>query len=263
MKKSAKWLLFTICMVLFLICGLLVLFNYDVLSKSPFQQTTSFFAPAIAKYEKDGNLYVIDSGSFRLVCMEPDGNIRYTIEIDRFDEYIRIIDGAIDNAGNLYIYVIEAEYDALLTKREIIKKYDNSGRFIKDIFSVTYDDVRTNPRLFYQFGSFQCDNGILSFSKTEKETVTLYQYDTYRDELRTSILTGKMPDGSVIENFIVAKLVQKDFNNYAYVLRDGDIYEVKNGQAQLRASYDRSLIYEGGIHPWHIYYDSGDNLVFF
>ena len=263
MKKSAQWLLFAICMILFLICGLLVFFNSDILSKSPFQQTTSFSAPAIAKYEKDGNLYVIDSGSFRLVCMETDGSIRYTIEIDRFDEYIRIIDGAVDNAGNLYIYVIEAEYDALLTKREIIKKYDNSGRFVKDILSVTYDDVRSNPRLFYQFGSFQCDNGILTFSKTEKETVTLYQYDTYRDELRTSILTGNMPDGSVIESFIVAKLVQKDFNNYAYVLRDGDIYEVKNGQAQLRASYDRSIIYEGGIHPWHIYYDSGDNLVFF
>ena len=83
MKKSAQWLLFAICMALFLIFGLLFFFNSDVLSRSFFQQTTFFDAPAMAKFEKDGNLYVIDNGSFRLVCMEPDGNILYTIEIDR------------------------------------------------------------------------------------------------------------------------------------------------------------------------------------
>ncbi|MCL2266420.1 MAG: HAMP domain-containing protein [Treponema sp.] len=262
MKKSAQWLLFTICMIVFLICGLLVFFNSGVLNYKPFQQTTSFVAPAMAKFEKDGNLYVIDNGSFRLVCMDPDGNIHYTIEIDKFEEYIRIIDAVIDNTGNLYVYAIEAEYDALLTKREIIRKYDNRGQFIKEILSVSYDDVYSNPRLFYQFGSFRCDDGILTFSKTEKEIVTLYQYDTYRDDLKTVVLSGRMPDGSVIENFIVAKLVQKDFNNYAYVLRDGDIYEVQNRQAELRASFNWNLD-EGGILPWHIYYEAGGSLVFF
>jgi len=267
MKKSVQWLLFAICMVLFLVFGLLFFFNSDVLNRSLFQQTTFFDAPAMAKFEKDGNLYVIDNGSFRLVCMEADGSIRYTIEIDRFDEYIRIIDGAIDEAGNLYIYAIEAEYDALLTKREMIRKYDNRGHYVKDILNISYENVPDydNPRLFYQFGSFQCDNGILTFSKTEKDKVTLHMYDTFRDVLQSTEIYEYLPERK-IENFMVAQLVLKDMQNYAYVLRDGDIYEVINGgEPVLRASFDWS-INRGGIIPWFVFYDANSTanaLVFF
>ncbi|MCL2231141.1 MAG: hypothetical protein FWC01_08595, partial [Treponema sp.] len=178
MNKPTLWIIFAACMAVFLIFGLFCLFNLDVFKKSPFQQTTSFSSPAAAKYEKDGNIYVIDNGSFRLVCMEPNGNIRYTIEIDKFDEYIRIVDCVIDEAGNLYVYAIEAEFDSLLTKRDIIRKYDKHGNFVKDIISISYDDVFSNPRLFYQFGSFHCSDGMLTFSRTEKDKVTLYHYDT-------------------------------------------------------------------------------------
>ena len=254
--------MFITCVIVFLGCVTLFLFNLDILDYKPFQQTTSFFAPAMAKFEKDGNLYVIDNGSFRLVCMDTDGMIHYTIEVDKFEEYIRIVDAVIDDAGNLYIYAIEAEYDALFSKRDIIRKYDNRGHFIKEILSVSYDDVYTNPRLFYQFGSFRCEDGILTFSKTEKEKVIMYMYDTYRDDLRSSVLSDISPAGEII-NFFVAQLVLKDFENYAFVLRDGDIYEVKNGgRPELRASFDW-IINEGGIYPWHIFYDDSDNLVFF
>jgi len=255
--------MFYISAAVFAVCALLFFFNTDVLKKKPFQSSTSFDAPASAKFEKDGNLYVIDSGSFRLVCMSPDRKIHYTIEIDKFKEYTRIVDGAIDDAGNLYVYAIESEYDALLTKRDIIRKYDNRGIFVKDIISISYgDDVYSNPRLFYQFGSFRCDNGILTFSQTLKEKVVLYTYDTYRDELRSSELREYSP-GNAIFNFIVAQLIIKDFNNYAYVLRDGDIYEVVNGGTpELRASFNWS-IEKGGIYPWFIFYDSDKKLVFF
>jgi len=255
--------MFYISAVVFAVCAVLFFFNTDILKKRPFQNSTMFDAPAAAKFEKDGNLYVIDSGSFRLVCMSPDSKIHYTIEIDKFKEYTRIVDGTIDDAGNLYVYAIESEYDALLTKRDIIRKYDNQGNFVKDIISISYEnDVYNNPRLFYQFGSFRCEDGILTFSQTLKDKVVLYSYDTYRDDLRALELREYSP-GNAVFNFIVAQLILKDFDNYAYVLRDGDIYEVVNGAApELRASFNWS-IEGGGIHPWFISYDSGGRLVFF
>ena len=70
MKKPKMYLAFGICMAVFVICTLLCFFNVDVFKKGIFQQTTSFSAPAMAKFEKDGNLYVIDNGSFRLVCYD-------------------------------------------------------------------------------------------------------------------------------------------------------------------------------------------------
>jgi len=246
----------------FVVFGLFCFFNIDVLKYKPFQQTTTLSSPAAAKYERDGNIYVIDSGSFRLVCMGKNGHIIYTIEIDKLDEYIRLIDFAIDDSGNLYVYAIEAEYDALLTKRDIIRKYDNHGNYITDILSISYDDPYSNPRLFSQFGSFHYENGILTFSQTEKDKVTMYYYDTFRDQMVKTTINEYLP-GRKIENFIVAQLVLKDMRNYAFVLRDGDIYEVKNGGTpQRRASFDWTLN-EGGVIPWFIFYDDNDNLVFF
>jgi len=242
--------------------GIFCFFNIDVLGSKPLQQTTTLSSPAAAKYERNGKIYIIDSGSFRLICMEKSGNIIYTIEIDKLDEYIRLIDFAIDDSGNLYVYAIEAEYDALLTKRDIIRKYDNHGNYIKDILSISYDDAYNNPRLFSQFGSFHYENGILTFSQTEKDKVTLYYYDTFREQLVKTSITEYLP-GMPIENFMVAQLILKDMRNYAFVLRDGDIYEVKNGGTpQRRASFNWTLN-EGGIIPWYIFYDENDNLVFF
>jgi len=251
-----------ICATVFFACVMVCVFNRDTLKKRPFQQTTTFINAATAKYEKDGNLYVIDSGSFRLICMTPDGNIRYAITIDKLKEYTRIIDGAIDEAGNLYVYAMEAEYDAYLTKRDIIRKYDNRGRFVKDIISISYDDVDSNPHLFYQFGSFHCEDGILTFSRTEEDRVTLYQYDTFRDDLRQSVISSGSEEPSV-HDYIIAQLVLKDFRNYAYVMRDGDIFEVAdNARPELRASFNWNEE-EGGIIPWYIQYDADGNLVFF
>jgi len=258
MKKKTLWLIVSVCIAGVIISGVLCIFNIDALNNKPFQQTTSFTAPAMAKYEQDGNLYVIDSGSFRLICMEPDGTIRYTITVDKFKEYLRIVDAVIDSAGNLYVYAIEAEYDALLTKRDIIRKYDNRGIFIKDILSISYNDVYSNPRLFHQFGSFRYENGFITFSQTERDKVILYQYDTFRDEFVTSVFSDYMA-----EDFLIAQLIVIDMQNFAFVQRDGDIYEVKNGGSpELRYSFDWN-IESGGIYPWYIYYDQNDNLVFF
>ncbi|MCL2759994.1 MAG: HAMP domain-containing protein, partial [Treponema sp.] len=149
------------------------------------------------------------------------------------------------------------------------------GRFVKDIYSLTYSDVYSNPRLFYQFGSFRYDNGIITFSQTEKDKVTLYQFDVFREELRATIFQGDTPGGK-IDDFLIAQLTLKDMQNFAYVQRDGDIYEVKDGGApELRASFNWSLK-DGGIFPWYIFYDvqswrrfraesppPGDTLVFF
>ena len=98
MKNQKMQIVLAVCIIIFIACGIICFLKIDAFGARPLQRTTSFSAPAMAKYERDGNLYVIDSGSFRLVCMSPDRKIKYTINIDRFNEYIRFVDGAIDEA---------------------------------------------------------------------------------------------------------------------------------------------------------------------
>ena len=94
MKRSTMYIVFAVSMSVFVICGLFCFFNRDVLIRKPFQSTSSFMNPALAKYEKDGNLYVIDSGltSFDL----PPGSYMYDTLI-----VLRIEDNQLKNLDNI------------------------------------------------------------------------------------------------------------------------------------------------------------------
>jgi class 3 adenylate cyclase len=234
------------------------LLNRDLLTKPVFQKKTDFNVASIAKYEKDGNLYIIDSGSLRLICMTPAGKINYTININKKKEYVKIYDCAIDEAGNLYVYATELEYDASLTKRDMIRKYDSKGNFLENIYSLPYTELSSDrPHTFAQFGSMNCEDGILTFSRIQRDRVVLYRYHTIRKELTTSVFS----EG--VSNYSVGRLALKDFNNFIYTSRNGGVYEVKNGEPPvLRISLNFNED-SGGIIPWHINYDTEGNILFF
>ncbi|MDR2072898.1 MAG: adenylate/guanylate cyclase domain-containing protein [Spirochaetaceae bacterium] len=255
-KKKKPVGLFVACMVVFISCVLLCVVGRDFLRRPVLQTTMVLDAAFSAKYERDGNLYIIDNGTFRLICMDPAGQIKYTVNIDKWKEYVRIYDSVIDENDNLYIYGMEMAYDAYMTTRDIIRQYDANGNYVKDIFIANYDTSKDNPHSFPQFGSMNCEGGILTFSRATRDRVYLYQYNTFLDTMATSIFSEGVSD------FSVAQLALKDFNNFIYTTRDGNIYEVKDGSLSLRASFDFSQD-AGGIIPWYLNYDSAGNIVFF
>ncbi|MDR1950314.1 MAG: hypothetical protein LBQ38_13050, partial [Spirochaetaceae bacterium] len=248
---------FAISLGVFLCCFILVIFNPDLLKRPVFQKKTDISSPSVVKYEKDGNLYIIDNGGFRLISMTTEGNINYALNINKMEEYTRFYDMAADEMGNLYVYAMEAENDAFLTKRDMIQKYDQKGKLIKNILTIQYEkDSDDRPHVYAQFGSMRCEKSILTFSRVQKEQVQLYVYDIYRDELTSKKFFSGVSDYSV------GRLALKDFDNFVYTTRDGDIYEVKNGGTPLlRASFDFTED-AGGIIPWHPAYDSQGNIVF-
>ncbi|MDR1220792.1 MAG: adenylate/guanylate cyclase domain-containing protein [Treponema sp.] len=172
-------------------------------------------------------------------------------------DYIKLYDCAIDGQGNLYVYAMEIEYDAFLTKKDMIKKYDKSGVFIKDIFVLDYTGSEDRPHTFAQFGSLRCEDGILTFSRVKQDMVTLYRYDTFRDILETAVFNEGVSDYSV------ARLAVNDLDNFIYSTRNGNIYEVKQGgMPVLRASCDFT-IEKNGVIPWYLDYDAMGNILFF
>jgi class 3 adenylate cyclase/HAMP domain-containing protein len=263
---------FCISIVLFAACAVICFLNFDALTKPLFQAEAykiHFDGPSAAVYEKDGSLYIVDGGSFRLIRMSPDGQIHYVITIDKRREYTRLMDLAIDEEGNLYLYAMETEYDAYLTKRDIIRKYDSSGRYVKDILVIDYEagDLASdeNPRTSPQIGSMRCENSILSFSRILKNHVELYRYDTHTDEIERAIFTdtGGTRDDAFPHDFSVAQLSIRDFGNFIYSTRNGKIYEVKNNSSPvLRASFAFTEK-EKGVIPWYLDYRGEGNIVFF
>jgi class 3 adenylate cyclase/HAMP domain-containing protein len=263
---------FYISIVLFAGCAAICFFNLDALAKPLFRAEAHkihFDGPSAAVYGKDGSLYIVDSGSFRLIRMSPQGQIYYVITIDKRREYTRLMDLAVDEEGNLYLYAMETEYDAYLTKRDSIRKYDSSGRYVKDILVIDYEAGELtsdeNPRTSPQIGSMRCENGVLSFSRILKDHVELYRYDTHKSEIERAVFTDTDGTGgdAFPHNFSVARLCQKDFGNFIYSTRNGKIYEVKNNFAPvLRASFTFTEN-DGGIIPWYLDYREEGNIVFF
>jgi class 3 adenylate cyclase len=247
---------FVVSLLVFIGCVLVCFLRQDLLKQPVFNKTTVFNSPSSAKYEKDGNLYVIDNGAFRLICMNPKGEINYIITVDKMEEYVKLYDSVVDEKGNLYVYASEWDYDKFFTKRDIIRKYDRFGSFESEIFTLTYREDDENPHTSPQFGSLACEDGILTFSRVQRNQVTLYRYDTLREKLTSS---GFSKGGN---NFLVSQLAVKDFDNFVYSTRRGDIFEVVNGaEPSLKASYDYAPD-QGGINPWYIEYNPRGVLFF-
>ncbi|MDR1470332.1 MAG: hypothetical protein LBT00_13700 [Spirochaetaceae bacterium] len=253
-----------ICGATFVLCVIIVVFNVTLLKKPLFQQKTDLVAPSVAKYEKDGNLYIVDDSGLRLISMTLDGRINYTITVNTAEEYTRFYDLAVDEMGNLYVYAMEVETDAYLTKRDTIRKYDRAGRFVKNILAIDYDEnTEERPRFFPQFGSLRCDKAALTFSRTRRDRAQIYRYDIYRDTLTEKDFLHQGPHGGTsLQDFAVERVAVKDFDNFVYTTRDGDIYEVRDaGSPVLRASFNFTED-GGGIIPDFPLYDSRGTIVF-
>lgn len=264
MKKPGWIRIFALCAVVFSIAAGVCLLNIEFLRRPLFQKETSIMTAMSAKYEKDGNLYIIDNGAFRLLCMTLDGKINYSISINKMKEYTKMYDCAVDEAGNLYVYMMETEYDAFLTRRDIIRKYNSQGKMLNDILVIDYTGQEQRPHAFPQFGSLRVNEGTLTFSQIHEESVTLYSYDIFLDRLRSSVFYHPAD----ADRYTVGQLCVKDFENFIYTTRMGDIYEVKAGGAPiLRASFDfKPAVYGGmgGIIPWYLGYGAGEgDIIFF
>jgi class 3 adenylate cyclase/HAMP domain-containing protein len=255
--KQRYSLFFGICLGFAVSAFLLCFFFVDFFRRPVLESKITFVTPAVAKYAKDGNMYVIDNGSLRIICMTPDGRINYTINIDKMTNYTRFFDFAVDEAGNLYVYAMKGEYDAFMTRRDSIQQYNNRGQFVREIFSVDYSyDSPDQPKMFPQFGSLRYERGVLTFSRTQRNQVGLWSYDTFNNALTSSLFNRDVSD------FSVSRLVLKDFNNFIYSTRGGDIYEVNGGALPIRrASFDFTKD-EGGIIPWYLDYDDQGDIVF-
>jgi class 3 adenylate cyclase len=188
--------------------------------------------------------------------MTPQGNINYTISIDKTRDYTKIFDIAVDEDGNLYAHTMKIAYNETAKIKDAVVKYNKKGEFVKTILEIPYE--KENPTRMYtfpQFGSLRCENSYLTFSYVQKEGAELYRYDTKREELTKTAFAGY---GSAVNQLMV-----KDFQNFTYTTLDGDIYAVKNGGKPVRqASFDFSME-TGGVIPWYIDYDDNGDILFF
>ncbi len=242
----------------FIVCLTICLLNLKTVKKPFLQQKTDIVVASVAKYQADGNIYVIDKGSFRVICMDTAGNINYTIDIDMMEEYTRFYDMVADRNGNLYLYMMEAERDALYTKKDTIRRYDNTGKYIEDIavFDYSAEKPEDRPHIFARFGGLKIVDDKLLYVKINEDNAEIFEYNILNGITNSKIVLK----GS--SNYEIAQLVAKDLDNYIFTTRSGEINEViagANPTTRASFSFDQT---DGGFIPWYLDYGMDDYILF-
>ncbi|MDR2865376.1 MAG: response regulator [Spirochaetaceae bacterium] len=260
-KTNSKEIIL-ISFYIFLAAAIVVFPNKDSILESLHGNYHQFISPAQAQIDKNGNIYVIDRGLCRLTSMKSDGTINYTIENNLHKKYIKMRDSLVDDEGNLYIYGQEIDKKNFKIQKDIIKKYDNHGRFIKDIYVPSYNESTAyefnQPGTMPRISSFEYKNGFIVFSGIEGSRIVLYRYNTRKDELQTFIYTNGIEKDSVMS------FVLKDFENFIWTTKDGKIYEIKSPDYTpvLRADFSWDDT-NGGIIPVFLKYDENSEILFY
>lgn len=118
-----------------------------------------------------GNTYILDSGHERVLAVDPDGVLLYSVEYPTDDEgsgwYID--DFALDENGNLYLNC--TEWDGFFLSKEAILRYDNQGNQLDKPFEYYFDQYVINKHRTY---GLTVQSGRVHFLYLNEDTISEY-----------------------------------------------------------------------------------------
>ncbi|MDR2468255.1 MAG: response regulator [Spirochaetaceae bacterium] len=246
---------------------LVCILNARIFAEPAFQQKLDFLFPAVAKYEKDGVIYTIDRSLSRIICMSVDGVVQYVITPRETTGYTVFSDFAADGEGRLFVYESVIDTSTYRTLQDRVRLYHTGSGSYEDIFVTEYpQDGSGNPNTFPLINSLVVHSGTLYFSMLQASQVVLFNYNIESGELSNTEFYPRIyyqkRDGTITAaDYAVAALFQKDAENFVYLTRSGEVYEVINGEApQLRTvwQYNQDT---GGRFAGSIQYDDDGSII--
>jgi len=207
----------------------LIIFNWPLLFENPFSATLHWDIPVLAYRNTKGNTAVVDKDGERVVILNRDGEVRATLQANRFSSraitYVQDI--AIDDN---YVYVLDLQHSSngAQINGEKVMIYDLDGKYISTPYKINHPKSTERENFFC---SISCHNGSLFVSKREKGKVIIYQivheelkpYQTFEfpgKEIFTSVF---MPDTRS------SYVVTKDGCHYLNYLNDSEELPMVDG----------------------------------
>ncbi|MDR0539495.1 MAG: response regulator [Spirochaetaceae bacterium] len=199
------------------------LLNVDVFFKPAPRFSVNWQMPA-AVCPAGGGIYALDKAGTNIVHVMRNGIIKKQIKIINSESFSQAKEIAADGNGNAYVYIQKLYPDSQLTQSDSIVKINLQSKKTEQIYSEEYAPAASNqPRAYAQYNSLYYKDGLLKFSKTEKEWTRLFVYNTHTGELKHDryILEPNVP-------FYTQKVYVKDLQNFYYLARSGNVYQVEN-----------------------------------
>ncbi len=155
-RRTARNILIALIPIFIIILGFSFFsgFRADI---PPFSNKLDLVQPALSVACLDDGYYVLDDSSMRVVYVK-NGVLQWQINSDG-DTFSKAQSIASDDSGNLYVHDIQYDDQGVLIKKERVLRYNISGEFEKEIYSVEYHKVEDRPANVGKIASVKFVNG--------------------------------------------------------------------------------------------------------
>jgi len=239
---------FWIFITLLVVSVFYIFSNADNFRLNPFSRELAFSSPYKFITSARGDRYIIDNGKQRIVVVNKDGDSRYIIHSaagsDTGPASMQNI--AADDNNNLYVHNYVQDVKGLFTTDEFIEKYNSSGESEGKIYSHKYEKPDSLLVVNWNIVSLKYRNGLLSWIRFDNDKV-LYCINNTADASGGIVekVLFKIPDAMSV----MASIDVIDFNNYAYITKQGDVFRILEGVKQKVYSGDSFGTVSGGKKP--------------
>lgn len=222
MRKTSLSLLF----ILFTIAaslgsGLWVAFHLSELRHSPLEQKVPFFFPFLTALDKNGRSYVSDTATRRILALDTDGTLRWTLEGGKRKQgFYYAHQLAVDGEDRLYVYNWLPFSGTDLKAEEVqIQRYTPEGQLERTVFRLKNGQESED---FPAYFSFFIQNEALYTITGDGSALTLFRSDLDGENVST---VRSLPSG--IDFVSIAG--QADGTLYG-VARGGGLFQAPPGQ---------------------------------
>lgn len=192
--------------------------------------------------QTDSGDTIINDSSTRILCISPDGTLKYKIDADDSEQFTGI---TVDNSGDLFMFRTKNSSSAALS--DDIYMYDSSGNFVRSLYTISYaaeteendQTVRTSPLHF--------EDGCLFFTRYLAYETQLYQIDlTSGNSFVTGTLKSNIP-------FLYNDVEGHPGGVYYYAKITGEVGSgTLGGNENILYSGDYDIAGDSGFRPFYV-----------
>ncbi len=215
----------------------------------------NFIYPSVSIKDSNGNRYIIDNSSKRILKIDEGNNLQYIIFGGKKsgNTFYNAVNIAVDYGENLYVVNQVFDEYGFYTIREEIVRYNRDGRFDKVIFQKnrTEKDVTPQDVQRSSFTSIYHINDVVIWYETTKDGVFTYTFNTGTERI-TFKQVMKFKDANIY------------ISSVAYYGEDSFIYTNKVGEIYLYSQKEgEKLIYKNiNVLPFDLVKSNRGNIYF-
>ena len=228
------------------VCMAMLLVHFFVRPSGNFQlfdQSATCKKPVEVVRTSDNCAIENDSNS-NILCIQPDGTVRYQIPMP---EEHNISGITLDSSDNLYAYVSRfSQRDGQLQSGEI-RQYNPKGRFVKTLYTFDYTQAANAVGVTPRTSPLHYKNGRLYFVHYRAGYSDLYQINLSTNKTtKLGTLASTVP-------FLYTDIVSSINGHYLYAKQNGEIGEGEISSDEVRLCKAKYDLHSGkGVRPFSV-----------